>query len=161
MNPDKKGGMIPLNEVSALELIQVSEDIFEYVKNLNLSGIELPWDVETFQNSTETRLCFKRLDDAEIISNYVNGSYLVKLPFIISCQSTLIENKSMPVTNILNIITKKLINEKANSFNDFILRDAKVEDIVISESFNDCNIKDLIRFNTKYNLIYSKKGRYE
>ena len=136
--------------------------MYAFIEAIKIEGI--PWNLEYFNDSKKTALCFKRNADAVIKESYIGGGYKAEFNFSILIQLSNRDKKHMlDVSRILYMINEVFQKEQEAEFPHLQIDGARplnLEMTTLPADYEGEGIK-LSTFMAGFCLTYEKKGRFE
>lgn len=148
-------------KIELKEITQVVEDLFLYVKKINLG---IAWDYE-FIREKSPALSFKQ-GTVQTIQQYIAGGYDAELPFIVYHKNSVSDtrqtlNITKPLNDLIIIFNKETEANFPNlKFKDMSITPIALEVVTTPEDASGIENNVAIYMAT-YRLIYHKKGRFE
>lgn len=144
------------------DIKQIEDGLYRYMSKIDINGI--PWNLEYFENSTQTALLFKRQGYGEERESYLGGGYRAEFPFEIYIQASRKDTKArLDLSRILEAIHQVLEEEQSAGFPNLMLDDAVAQEIEMTTLPADYTGEGtkLSTFYCSFILTYEKKGKWD
>lgn len=141
---------------------QIEDGLYKFVSQIDVSGI--PWNLEYFENNTQTALLFKRQGYGQEKESYLGGGYRAEFPFEIYVQASRKDTKArLNLSRILEAIAQVLQQEMDAGFPNLELDDATPQEVELTTLPMDYTGEEakLSTFYCAFTLTYEKKGRWD
>lgn len=141
---------------------QIEDGLYKFISTINVNDI--PWNLEYFENSTQTALLFKRQGYGQEKESYLGGGYRAEFPFEIYVQASRKDTKArLDLSRILEAISQVLQEEQDAGFPDLYLDDAIPQEISMTTLPADYTGEGakLSTFFCSFTLTYEKKGKWD
>ena len=141
---------------------QIEDGLYRFISKININGI--PWNLEYFENSTQTALLFKRQGYGQEKESYLGGGYRAEFPFEIYVQASRKDTRArLDLSRILEAVWQALEEEQEEGFPNLLLDDAMAKEISMTTLPADYTGEGakLSTFFCSFTLTYEKKGKWD
>lgn len=141
---------------------QIEDGLYKFISTIDINHI--PWNLEYFENSTQTALLFKRQGYGQEKESYLGGGYRAEFPFEIYVQASRKDTRArLDLSRILEAIGQVLQEEQDAGFPDLYLDDAIPQEISMTTLPADYTGEGakLSTFFCSFTLTYEKKGKWD
>lgn len=141
---------------------QIEDGLYKYLSRIDINGI--PWNLEYFENSTQTALLFKRQGYGREKESYLGGGYRAEFPFEIYIQASRRDTRArLDLSRILEAINQILEEEQSAGFPNLQLDDAVAQEVAMTTLPVDYTgeTTKLSTFYCSFTLTYEKKGKWD
>lgn len=141
---------------------QIEDGLYRFISQINVNSI--PWNLEYFENSTQTALLFKRQGYGQEKENYLGGGYRAEFPFEIYVQASRNDTRArLDLSRVLEAINQALEEEQAKGFPNLKLDDAIPQEISMTTLPTDYTGEGakLSTFYCSFTFTYEKKGKWD
>lgn len=141
---------------------QIEDGLYRFISQIKVNNI--PWNLEYFENSTQTALLFKRQGYGQEKENYLGGGYRAEFPFEIYVQASRNDTRArLDLSRVLEAINQALEEEQAKGFPNLKLDDAIPQEISMTTLPADYTGEGakLSTFYCSFTFTYEKKGKWD
>ena len=141
---------------------QIEDGLYRFISKININDI--PWNLEYFENSTQTALLFKRQGYGQEKESYLGGGYRAEFPFEIYVQASRKDTRArLDLSRILEAVWQALEEEQEEGFPNLELDDAMAKEISMTTLPADYTGEGakLSTFFCSFTLTYEKKGKWD
>lgn len=144
------------------EVKQIEDGLYKFISKIDVNGI--PWNLEYFENNTQTALLFKRQGYSQEKESYLGGGYRAEFPFEIYVQASRKDTKArLNLSRILQAVNQALQEEQEQGFPNLDLDDAIPQELELTTLPMDFTGEEakLSTFYCSFTLTYEKKGKWD